>query len=139
MAQDRGSADQDVVAAGLDHGLRILRAHDLAGGAEAHVATWKLGEIAHQRPALKLLLLRLLGVVPQRHVEIVDLALAQDFGRNVTDLGKLQAEAFWRQAQSDLEIGAALRADAVDDLEDDAGAILEAAAVAVVAAVGLAR
>src|SRR5262249_47320550 len=58
---------------------------------------------------------------------------------DVADLAKLQAKTLRRQAQADLEVAAALRTNSVDDLENDAGAVFEAAAIAVVAVIDFRR
>ena len=80
---------------------------------------------------------RFLRNIPERHVEIVDLLLTQRLCGHVPDFGEFEAEAFRRQAQANLEVWPAGRADAVDDFKDNARPVLNGAAITVVAPVYL--
>src|SRR5690606_22164405 len=139
VTQNRRTADRNEIATGIEQPGGGLAAHHLACGPQPNRAARQAREIAEQRAALQRLVLRFLPHVPPGHVEIIDLFLPQDFGGDIDNFGKALAVALGREAQADLEVRAALGANAVDNLENDPRPVLKAAAVAICAVVEIWR
>src|SRR5487761_2793812 len=135
VLQHRRAPEHDPVGARGEGGFGFLRRADLAGDAESRVVPLEFGEVAHQAAALVLGFLGLLEHIPQRQIQKIDLVFGHYALRDPDDLAEHDAEALRRQPHAQHEILAAAAAHAVDDLEQDARAVFERAAVFVVAVV----
>ena len=138
MVQHRAAADQHEVGPMRQAALRGGGVHDLAGHAQAGGAAGQGREMVDQRPVGIGRVLRRLEAVPQRHVQIVELALGQHLGGQRQRFRHRDAEALGRQPQAQLEGWPGAGAHTVDDAVQHPAAVGEAAAIAVGALVVLA-
>ena len=90
--QDRCPADHHEVEALVHRALAVRPGRDLARRAEAAGAAWQCAEPLQQRLALERGVFRLLENIPERHVEIVDLAALHQVTRKAQDLAYVHAE-----------------------------------------------
>lgn len=135
MAQDCTASDDSKIASVFQQPRCRLCAHDLACCTEADIAAWQFGEITEQGATLKFFLDRFFGNVPGRELEIVDLLLVQHFCSDGSHLRQFQSKAFSRHTKTDLKVGAAGGANAINDLKQDAGAFFDVAAIMIGSAV----
>ena len=135
MVEDGGATGQHEVRALIHAAMRLGSAEDLPGHAQPHRAAIQLREAGEQSPPAKGIVLRLLEAIPQRHVQEVDASRRAEFPGEIANLPQGETVALRREAQPQEEVGAAPFPDSVDDLPDEARAVLRAAAVLVVATV----
>ena len=97
----------------------------LPRGAEPRVAAVKLEEVRQQRAPLVVRRFWLFEHVPQRRVEIVDVALIKQALRHSEHLRQSHPKALGREPHSHLEVGATARPNSRNDLPQKSRAVLE--------------
>src|SRR5512140_2695263 len=103
----------------------VLRARQFPRDSKSRVAARQFAEPIDQRLTGKFRLDRFLEDVPQRHVEIVEIAGSEQLAGKLALFSQLQTETFGRQPKAQLKIRACARTNALNDVEHDARAILE--------------
>src|SRR4029079_4073003 len=103
-------------ALGCEHAAKICAPVQFSSHTQTRAAAWKIREPINQRFSSKLRLDRFLEDIPERHVQIVDVAGAQELGRKRALFGKSQAKPLRRQSHSELKIRPRPGANALNDV-----------------------
>lgn len=143
MVQDRHSAQDWEIGAGLQYSVNVSRIVDLAGNSDRNSAaqgvltTLEITDDLDQTATLPLVFFRLLERVPQRQVHEVDIAGIDQLLGQLFDLSQLHAKALGRQPNTNDEVTATLRTNTSEHFEQHPAAILEWASVFVLTLVEL--
>ncbi len=133
--RDRCASNDDEVSPVLKAACRIVMRYNLAGKTKSHTIPIKVGEIGHKRMSLIFWVHRTLEYVPQRNIEIVDLAFVDQLLGQFAGFPDILSETLRRDTNADLKFLAAAVADSIDNLEEEPAPFGGRAAIFILASV----